>query len=421
MINGAKVGILHYTAPPVVGGVEAVIAAHCRQFIGAGFDVTVLCGQGSEGALPCGVNVERMPLLDSQHMLIQQINPDLEKGTLPKGFQEITEDLTGQLSPLLSEMDYLIVHNVFTKHFNLPLTAALVKLVEQKTIRSCIAWCHDFTWTSENSSHKVFPRYPWDLLRTKHPDITYVTVSQDRQHDLARLFNTSEDEIHVVYNGVDPEELLALSLEGMGLIRRMNYLDNNLNLLMPVRITKAKNLEFAFRISAALKKKGCPNKLVITGPPDPHSASNMAYFQSLKDLRRKLNLDDSIFFVYEQGTQSGEPYTVSMQVIGDLYRTSDALLMPSHREGFGMPVLEAGLVGLPVFCTEIPAAKELGKQDMYWLDPDAGPEKAASVIQTWAKQDKSSRLRRRTRSSYTWAAIFQQDILPLLDKGSRNG
>ncbi|MBN1265140.1 MAG: glycosyltransferase family 4 protein [Anaerolineales bacterium] len=415
-----KIGILHYTAPPVVGGVEAVIAAHCREFFKAGFNVTVISGRGSEYSLPLGTDLVKLPLLDSQHPRIRQINPDLENGVVPAAFKTITDELLESLHSILADFDFLIVHNVFTKHFNLPLTAALTKLVEQKTIRSCTAWCHDFTWTSENSREKVHPGYPWDLLRTKLKDVTYVTVSRDRQHDLAGLFGISTDEIHVVYNGVDPEELLGLSAEGLGLVKRIRYLDESLNLLMPVRITQAKNLEFAFRVSAALKDMGCPNKLIITGPPDPHSVTNMLYFQSLKDMRIELGLEDSIFFVYEQGTESGEPYTVSMQVIGDLYRTSDALLMPSHREGFGMPVLEAGLVGLPVFCSEIPAAQELGMEDMYWLNPEARPEEAAQVILSWAEQDKTSRMRRRTRQNYTWRAIFKQNILPLLEQDPRD-
>ncbi len=256
--------------------------------------------------------------------------------------------------------------------------------------------------------------YPWDLLKTRNPNITYVTVSKNRQRDLAVLFGIPDDEIHVVYNGVDIEELLGLSLEGLSLMKRIGYLESNLNLLMPVRITRAKNLEFAFRTSAELHTLGCPNKLVITGPPDPHSTSNMAYYSSLKDLRSELNLDDHIFFVYEEGTDSHEPYTISMEVIGDLYRASDALLMPSHREGFGMPVLEAGLVGLPVFCTPIPAAQEIGGENMFWIDPDAGPDEAARTILAWSEQDKPSRMRRLTRQNYTWRAIFRNDILPLL-------
>jgi hypothetical protein len=42
------IAILHYSAPPVVGGVEAVIAAHVKTFQEAGYPVTVIAGRGGE-------------------------------------------------------------------------------------------------------------------------------------------------------------------------------------------------------------------------------------------------------------------------------------------------------------------------------------------------------------------------------------
>ena len=414
MPEKTRTAILHYTAPPVVGGVEAVMAAHARVFQQHGHEVTIISGEGSEFALPAGTAFQHIPLMNSQHTRIRGMNRDLERGEVPDSFHTAVEDLKSSFTGLLEPFDHVFIHNIFTKHFNLPLTAALDALLDQGSIHNAVAWCHDFTWTSENSRHKVHNGFPWDLLRNQRPDVAYVTVSQDRQRDLAGLFDTPIENIHVVYNGVDPEELLGFSVEGLSLLRRIGFLESSLNLLMPVRITQAKNLEFALRTAAALRDLGCPNKLVITGPPDPHSPSNMAYFQSLKDLRHELNLEDRVFFVYEEGTESGEPYTISMEVIGDLYRASDALLMPSHREGFGMPVLEASLAGLPVFCSDIPAAREIGGDDMFWIDLDEGPEQAASTILSWTKQDKPARMRRRIRQNFTWEAIYKNDILPIL-------
>jgi glycosyltransferase involved in cell wall biosynthesis len=105
-----------------------------------------------------------------------------------------------------------------------------------------------------------------------------------------------------------------------------------------------------------------------------------------------------------------------MRVIGDLYRCSDALFMPSHREGFGMPILEAGLTGLPVFCTHIPAAAELGGQDVITFPAEADAREIASLIMNWFLDSSVWRLRRRVRQSLTWQSIFQRAIWPLLQK-----
>lgn len=408
------IAILHYTAPPVIGGVEAVIRAHTGLLVEAGHRVTVIAGRGEQSALPDGARFLRIPELDSQHGLVLRMSEALEQGDVPAEFDDATDSLAATLEPTLRAFDAVIVHNVFTKHFNLPFTAALHRLLDAGAVDNCIAWCHDITWTSPRSRSKVHPGQPWDLLRTYHPELTYVAVSQRRQQALASLFQCPKERIHVVYNGVEPKTLLGLSDEGLALIERLGLLAADLVLLMPVRVTQAKNIEFALRVLAALKAQGCGAKLVVTGPPDPHDPQSMAYFRSLQSLREELGLQEDMRFVYESGADPEQPYPIGMGTVGELMRASDVMFMPSHREGFGMPVLEAGLLGLTVACTCIPAAEELGGADVILLASDEDPAQVAERILTHVEQAPHLRLRRRVRQQYTWHAILQRDIEPLL-------
>jgi glycosyltransferase involved in cell wall biosynthesis len=411
----ARTAILHYTAPPVIGGVEAVIGEHARVFVRAGYPVTIVAGRGEESALPPGAEFTRIPAMDSRYREIEAASERLERGEVPDAFDDLVDRLIEPLKAVLGRLDTVIVHNVFTKHFNLPLTAALHRLLDEGAIGCCIAWCHDFTWTSPNSRSQVHPGYPWDLLRTRRPDTTYVVVSEQRQEKLAALFDCPPDEIRVVYNGVEPATLLGLSDEGSGLIERLGLLQSDLVLLMPVRVTRAKNVEYALRVVVALKAQGCNPKLVLTGPPDPHDGESMAYFRSLQALRRELDVEAEMRFVFESGPDPEQPYTIDEQVVGDLYRVSDVMFMPSHREGFGMPVLEAGLIGVPVVCSGgVPAAQEIGSGDVIRFDVDERPARLAERILAWAAGNPTYHLRRRVRQTYTWQEIFRRDIRPLL-------
>jgi glycosyltransferase involved in cell wall biosynthesis len=414
--NIQNVGLLHYSAPPVVGGVENVILAHAHLFSEAGYPVTVLAGKGEKDVLPPGVGLICIPELDSQHPQILEMSRELEQGRVPSNFEQMVTQVMERLAPALAPVDFLVVHNVFTKHFNLPLTAALFRLLDQGAIQHCVAWCHDITWTSANSRSKVFPGYPWDLLSTYRSDITYVTISGDRQRELAELFGCSSEQIRVIYNGVDPSKLLALSNTGLALINRLDLWKSDLNLLMPVRVTRAKNVELALGVVAALKKRGIHSRLVVTGPPDPHDGMSMKYFQSLLSLREKLGVVHEMRFVYESGPNPAEPFIIDMSILAELLRVSDALFLPSHREGFGMPVLEAGLVGIPAFCANtIPAAKEVVGQGVIRFSPEADPDQVASLILKWMKHRSVLRLRRHIRKDLTWHGIFQREILPLLN------
>lgn len=412
----SSVAFLHYSAPPVIGGVENVMLAHARLFVEAGYSTVLIAGRGAKETLPPGADFIHIPEIDSQHPQILELSRELDRGTVPATFDQTVTQIAEKLAPALASIDTLIVHNVFTKHFNLPLTAALSRLLDQGVIHHCVAWCHDFTWTSPNSRSKVHPGQPWDILRTQRPDTVYVTVSQERQRDLAALFGCPPEQIRVIYNGVQPDELLALSDIGTALIGRFGLWNSDINLLMPVRVTQAKNMELALHVTAALKGRGVRPKLVVTGPPDPHDQKNMEYFRGLLELRQKLGVDQEMRFVYESGTDPGEPVTIDMPIVAELLRVSDALFLPSRREGFGMSVLEAGLVGIPIFSSDaVPATNEIGAADVVRFSPEAQPEHIAELILKWMEESRILHLRRRVRRDLTWQSIFRHEILPLLD------
>jgi mannosylglucosylglycerate synthase len=406
--------ILHYSAPPVVGGVESVLYAQSQAFVEAGWPVAVVSGRGESSALPNGVEFVSILEMDTQHPSIIKIRSHLDQGEVPDDFDKTLRHLKSSLIHVLKNFDSVIVHNIFTKHFNLPLTAALFQLIDSGVINNCIAWCHDFTWNSPISRSKVHPGFPWELMKKFHPEIKYVTVSRERQVELAGLLECPEDRVKVIYNGVNPRIILGISQKGWELIDRIGLMDSDLNVLMPVRVTQAKNIELAIQIIERLKKKGLRPRLVITGPPDPHDENSLQYYKSLLELRKDRGLERQVRFVYESGPNPSTPFILDNNVIGDLYRVSDVLLIPSHREGFGMPIMEAALVGLPVVTTPIPAAVELGGEDVVIISNQEEPEQIARKILDKVNQTPIHRFRRRTRQKFTWKAIFTRDIQPLL-------
>ncbi len=411
----SHVAFLHYSAPPVVGGVEAVINAHAQLLCRNGYAVTVIAGRGEPNALPTETQFVSIPLLNSQHEAIVAASQILEQGDVPHNFASLVTQIMTLLTPVLQSIDTLIVHNVFTKHFNLPLTAALFRLLDEGVIQHCIAWSHDFTWTSPNSRSKVFAGQPWDLLRTYRQDVTHVVVSAERGQQLADLYQCPPEAVHVVYNGVDAAALWRLTPTSQELVERLALLSADLIMLMPVRITQAKNIEYALNVVAALKALGTAVKLIYTGPPDPHDAQSMAYYRSLQTQRSELGLDNNFHFVFESGSDPDVPLLIDMDVVDDLYRLADLLFMPSHREGFGMPILEAGLIGLPIVVSNaVPAAVEIGGAEVFCFDLDTPPASLAQQIRERFVDEPRLRLARRVRQRYTWDAIFRIDIEPLL-------
>jgi mannosylglucosylglycerate synthase len=411
--------MLHYTAPPTIGGVESVIQAHAGAFLRAGYPVAVVAGQGEGEALPPGARLIRIPEIDSRHPRVVEMSGQLKKGRVPDDFEAFSQGLARILKDSLGAFDNLIAHNVLSKDFNLPLTAALFDLLQAGDLPHLIAWGHDFSWSSTSSRVRMHDGYPWDLLRTYHPEVTYVVVSERRRQELAGLLGCPQDRIRVVYNGVDARSLLSLSEQGWDLAERLELLAADLVLLMPVRVTAAKNVELALRVVAALKAHLPCVRLVLTGPPDPHDPGSRAYFRSLQEMRRKLGVEAEMRFVFEMGGDAGQGLIVGTEVVADLYRASDLMFMPSLREGFGMPVLEAAMAGLPVVCTAVPAAVEIGREEAIFFDPADDPAGIAARILAWAESSPVHRLRRRVRQTLTWETIFKRQIQPLLGPARR--
>lgn len=408
-----KIAMLHYSGPPVIGGVEAVLQAHARQFVQAGLPTALIAGCGDESALPAGCEFIHIPELDSRHPGIVQMAASLEGGIVPPEFTEFTRRLTDELRPVVSRFDHLIVHNVFTKHFNLPLTAALFSLLDEGAAHGVIAWCHDLSWSSPTSRKKIHEGNPWNLLRSLRADVTYVAVSNQRKKEMMDTFSLPADRVRVIYNGIDSETLLGLSPEGSALITRLGLKEADIVLLMPVRVTRAKNIEYALDLLAAFKKDGYHPRLVVTGPPDPHDPESLAYLQELTALRRKMNLEQELRFVYESGPVPGEPYMIDQHLVAELLRSSDLMFMPSHHEGFGLPVLEAALIGIPVVTTAVPSAKEIAFEDAFVFSLNTSPDMLVEQLLNWMEENPQFRLRNRVKQEYTWEVIYQKDIRPL--------
>jgi glycosyltransferase involved in cell wall biosynthesis len=89
--------------------------------------------------------------------------------------------------------------------------------------------------------------------------------------------------------------------------------------------------------------------------------------------------------------------------------------MPSREEGFGIPILEAGLEGLPIFCADIPPLRELGGDWVSYFSPETNPREVAGKIADRLASDRVFGLRVQVRRSYTWKQVYFEGIAPLLE------
>jgi glycosyltransferase involved in cell wall biosynthesis len=388
--SGRRLALVHYTAPPVRGGVESVLADQARLLRQAGHDVRLIAGRG---------HAELVPEVDSRHPDVERVARCLASGdSCEPAFEALRHQLMERLRPLLADRDLLIAHNVLTMPFNLPLAAALMDLG-----RPLIAWMHDLAWINPVYAAYRHPGWPWSILHEPQPRVRYVAISRVRQRQAAETLGLPPHAVTVVPNGIDPDRFWGLSAATRRLVRRAGLAAADPLILVPVRLTRRKRLELALETAAVLHPGHPGLRLVVSGPLGPHSADNVAYAAELGEMRSKLGLYDAVSFLHELAGPDGA-HPVDDRTIAELYRMADLVLLPSESEGFGLPVLEAGLSRAPLVCADIPVLREVSGGATWRFPVNAGAAAVAAAVRS-ALASRTARLRSRAMRQYAWPVV----------------
>ena len=434
MKTNSRIAILHYAVPPVIGGVEVTIAAHARLLREYGYAVKLIAGRGDDATI--------IPEIDSRHPRVESVQRELHRGSVPEEFHALVQEIFAALERELRDADVLLAHNVVTLHKNLALTTALHQLVTQREIKF-VAWSHDFAWADPVYADAVHDGFPWDLLKRAWENTTYVVVSESRQHELARVLNLDAAKIFVVPPGLDAAEFFQVSETTARWLRALKLFDAAPLLLLPARVTRRKNIELAIDIVNGLCEKGYAPKLLVMGPLGPHNPANQQYLQELKTRAAQVSFrafaamtpqreisdpsDKRFLTSAARNDQAGsivflqEHGTVDDATRRDLYALADALLFPSAREGFGIPILEAGIARLPIFCADIPPFRETAREFANYFSLDESPQDIAAHIANFFENDARYQLKQRVKQNYLWGHIFTTRIEPLLRKDVPSG
>lgn len=376
------------------------MGAHAAGLLAAGAEVTVLAGRGRTA--PPGVRVVRVRDVDSRAPAVERDHASLADGKRTREHDALVARLRGRIRPVIAKADRVVVHNVFTMPFNLALTEVLAGLAAEEPGRF-VAWIHDIARYDERYAAFHRPGTPWDLIARALPGVEYVTVSEERAKEWSSLTGLAESRISVVPNGIDIGTVLGLSRPGAALVARLGLLEYDPLLLLPARLTRRKRIEAAIDATLALRARGHGAGLVVTGLVGPHDRTNVAY---LKELAARASPRDGVHLL------AAERIPIGYEVVVDLYALADVLVFPSAHEGFGIPMLEAGLHRMPIVCSDIPVLRETGGDEPVYVPTDASGDVIADAI-VHALDTPTMRMRRRARG-FAWPRVLREKALPVI-------
>ena len=401
-----KIGLIHYSCPPIVGGVEEVLNNQAIILKRLGHSVKVLAGMGGDESLPYSVHIE--PLISSNNSFINTLHERVKKGDR-KLLKETSEKILEIIKKWSKDLDVIIAHNVLHMPFNLSLTIGLMRFAELRKV-PVISWAHDSPYFYPHYA-EFLDKEPWNILKRPHHLIWYVTISESRK----RLFEEKgiNAKWHVIPNGIDPVSFFYLNEKSVRLAEELRLFERDLVFVQPSRITPRKNIELSIHVVRGIKLAGYDILFLLTGAYDPHEKKAVSYYRRLKYWIDNLGLSDNIAILAEYVFKNGEKLVLDRILIRDLYLMADMLLMPSKDEGFGLPLLEAGMIKLPIACSQIPPFEEIG-EDVCFFRLEDPPMIVAGKILEYLARTNTHKMFKKSIREYTLENICKRKLIPFL-------
>jgi len=197
-----------------------------------------------------------------------------------------------------------------------------------------------------------------------------VADSESTRRDVIQSYGVAPDKVRVVYPGYDPDTYLVNGVERPG--------DGGSYLLYVGNLLPHKNV-LCLLDALAIVRRRHPARLIIRGD------GQLGYARAVHHRVETLGLADAVTF---QGY-------AAEQALRELYAGAACLVLPSLREGFGLPVLEAMACGTPVVTSATSSLPEVGGDAALRVDPHDAIELADAMYRVLTDRELRLDLRER--------------------------
>jgi glycosyltransferase involved in cell wall biosynthesis len=215
-----------------------------------------------------------------------------------------------------------------------------------------------------------------------------VADSESTRRDITVSYGIAPEKIRVIYPGYDPTVYAPCTVDGSSDSPEDSYLLYVGNLL------PHKNLLSLLDALAILRRRRRA-RLIIRGDGQP------AYARAVRERVETLGL---------RGVVTFEGYTEGV-ALRHLYARAACLVLPSLREGFGLPVLEAMACGTPVITSSNSSLPEVGGDAAVRVDPHDAIDLADAMYRVLADRDLREDLRERGLKwvrAFSWRRTAEQ-------------
>ncbi len=188
-----------------------------------------------------------------------------------------------------------------------------------------------------------------------------ITVSEFEKKVISKRLNISENKIRVIYNAVNPQ-FKIINKESLLLFKNEHQLPDHFILHFGNTAPKKNTIGVLKAYYLYISNNKNNFTLVITD-------CTRDYIESLL---KEINQPELIKKIHILNY-------ISFTEVPFLYNLAKLFLYPSHRESFGMPVVEAMACGIPVITSNTSALPEIAGDAAILVDPKSATEIAQQI------------------------------------------
>jgi glycosyltransferase involved in cell wall biosynthesis len=265
-----------------------------------------------------------------------------------------------------------------------------------------LIWLHrPQEWEASARVHRTMRRRVTSAARRAN---RIFAISHAAREDLIETLGVAGERIEVTPLGASAPTVRPVAQDTL---REQLHLGGGRVVLCVAQKRPYKNLHRLIRALPALDEDVV---LVLPGSPTAHEGE-------LRELASELGVERRVRF----------PDWLSEEQLEGLYALSSAFVLPSLIEGFGLPVIEAMLRGVPVACAQIPALTEVAGDAALTFSPERQDELTGAVRRLLDDRELARRLVEQGRdcaASFTWRRCGEASLAgyrqALADRSARS-
>lgn len=234
-----------------------------------------------------------------------------------------------------------------------------------------IVTIHDLIFKYYPGDYPWFDRVSYELkFRSACQRATQiVAISEQTKRDIIQYYSIPEEKIKVIYQACHPSF----------------YDKKDADNIENVKAKHGFHMEYLLYVGSIISRKNLLNlvKALELLPPDLQLplvviGKGKKYREEVHDFLKGYPLKESVIFTEN----------IPFSDFPAIYQGAKALIYPSFHEGFGLPVLEGIVSGIPVLTSNRSSLTEAGGEAAFYCDP-ASPESIAESIGLILRSDEA--------------------------------